>query len=172
MPLYRSRPGLQRTPMNEKSIHRLFQISIWLKGLHSLVEIIGGILIALISTGQVTSIVKTMTAEQLLRNPHDLIANYLLRSAAELSIATKTFAAFYLLSHGVVKLFLVVSLLRDKLWAYPASLVVLALFITYQIYRFTLTHSPALMVLTLFDLLVIWLILHEYRLIRLHLPRG
>jgi len=155
--------------MTEKSIHRLFEVSIWLKGLHSLIEIAGGILIALVSTSDITSFVKALTEDQLI--PNDLIANYLLRSASELSIATKSFAAFYLLSHGVVKVFLVAGLLRDKAWAYPASLVTLSLFIAYQIYRFTLTHSIALILLTLFDLLVIWLILHEYRLIRLHLPR-
>jgi uncharacterized membrane protein len=158
--------------VNEKSIHRLFTVSIWLKGLHSAIEIVGGILIALISTDQVMTIVRTLTAEQLLRNPDDAVANYLIRSASELSIATKSFAAYYLLSHGVVKLFLVVNLLRNKIWAYPASLAVMVLFITYQVYRYTLTHSVALLILTAFDLLVIWLILHEYRLIQKHYPQA
>jgi len=39
-------------------------------------------------------------------------------------------------------------------------------FIVYQIYRFTLTGSIALIALTVFDLIVIWLIWLEYRAVR------
>jgi uncharacterized membrane protein len=155
----------------EKNIHRLFEVSIWLKGAHSLLEIAGGILLASVSTSAITDFVTRVTADELLENPHDFIANYLLKTAMQLSVGTKLFAAFYLLSHGAVKLFVVIGLIRDKVWAYPTSLVVLGLFIGYQLYRFTLTHSVALLLLTLFDLIVIWLIVHEYRLIRHHLPR-
>ena len=90
--------------------------------------------------------------------------------AQSFSVQTQHFYAFYLLSHGIVKLALVVGLLMGRLWAYPASLAVMTLFIAYQLYRFTFTHSPGLIVLTVFDLVVIALIWHEYRLIRHHLP--
>ena len=158
--------------MNEKTIHRLFEWGIWLKGLHSLIEIVGGILIAAISTNAIVTFVTDLTADELMRNPDDVVANYLMQAAAQLSVAQKSFAAFYLLSHGVAKLFLVVGLIRNRLWAYPASLVVLALFIVYQIYRYTLTHAVGLLLLTVFDLVVIWLILHEYRVVRQHRPRA
>ena len=52
----------------------------------------------------------------------------------------------------MVKVLLVLGLLRGKLWSYPASLVALVLFIAYQIYRFSYTHSPGLIALTVFDL--------------------
>ncbi len=154
--------------MNEKNIHRLFEVGIWLKGAHSVIEIVGGILLAMISADAITQFVVNLTADELLKDPNDLIAGYLQKSALNFSVATKTFAAFYLLSHGVVKLLLVVALLRRKLWAYPASLVVLGLFILYQLYRYTLTHSLGLIALTVFDVVVIWLIWHEYRVIREH----
>ena len=95
---------------------------------------------------------------------------HLLRTAQGLSVSTKNFYVFYLLSHGVVKLFLVGALLKNKPWAYPASLAVLELFIAYQVYRFTYTQSMGLVVLTVFDLFVMCLVWHEYRLIRRHLP--
>lgn len=47
--------------------------------------------------------------------------------------------------------------------AYPASLVVMTLFIAYQVYRYTYTHGIGLIFLTLFDLVVMWLVWHEYR---------
>jgi uncharacterized membrane protein len=68
-----------------------------------------------------------------------------------------------------VKLLLVVGLLKNKLWSYPASFVVLGLFIAYQLYRFSYTHSVGLIVLTIFDVIVIGLICQEYSLVRRHL---
>jgi uncharacterized membrane protein len=65
---------------------------------------------------------------------------------------------------------LVIGLLMNRLWAYPASLAVLGLFIAYQLYRYSYTHGFGLIVLTVFDIFVIGLIWHEYRLIRRHLP--
>jgi uncharacterized membrane protein len=90
--------------------------------------------------------------------------------AQDFSVESKHFYAFYLLSHGLVKLLLVIGLLRGKFWSYPASLIVLGLFIVYQLYRFSFTHGIGLLLLTLFDVLVMVLIWHEYRLVRRHPP--
>jgi uncharacterized membrane protein len=85
------------------------------------------------------------------------------------SVAARHFYAFYLLDQGVVKLLLIVGLSHNRL----------VLFIAYQIYRFTLTHSAGLMALTLFDLAMMGLIWHEWRLVLRHrsvarreAPRG
>ena len=156
----------------EKRIHRAFQIGVFLKGGHAALELVGGVGLAFVSAGTITKLIVSLVQEELREDPHDIIANYLFTFAQQFSVKTQTFAAFYLLSHGVIKLILVAELLREKLWAYPASLVVLGVFIAYQAYRFTLTHSIGLIVLSMFDLLVIVLIWHEYRLVRRHLARG
>lgn len=156
--------------IQEKRIHEIFQLSILLKGAHALIECAGGLILALTSTQAIVALVNRYTQDELVQDPHDFIASHLLAWAQTFSVQTQHFYAFYLLSHGVVKVALVIGLLREKLWAYPASLAVLGLFIAYQLYRFTFTHSPGLIALTLFDLVVIALIWHEYRLIRHHLP--
>jgi len=56
------------------------------------------------------------------------------------------------------------------MWAYPASLAALGLFIVYQLYRFTDTHGIGLIVLTIFDLVVMVLIWQEYKVVRHHVP--
>ena len=76
------------------------------------------------------------------------------------------FFGFYLLSHGVVKLLLVAALLRGKHWAYPAALVTLTLLVAYQLYRYSYTHSPGLIALSAFDVIVLALIFAEYRGVR------
>ncbi len=156
--------------MQERRIHQIFEVSILLKGGHALIECLGGILLALVSNQAITNFVGRATQYELSEDPNDLVATYLLHWAQGFSIETRHFYAFYLLSHGVVKLFLVIGLLREKLWAYPASLIVLGLFIAYQIYRFTYTNSPALIALSIFDIVVMGLVWHEYRLVRHHLP--
>lgn len=153
--------------MNERRIHQIFELGVLLKGAHAAIECIGGLALAIIAPGTIAALVNTWTQDELIEEPNDFIATHLLAWAQGFSVATQHFYAFYLLSHGVVKLLLVVGLLRDKLWSYPWSLVALALFIAYQVYRFTYTHSAGLVALTVFDLVMMWLIWHEWRL-RLH----
>ena len=79
--------------------------------------------------------------DELIEDRHDWIATHLLEFARTFSVAEHHFYAFYLLSHGVVKAVLVVGLLREKLWAYPASFAVFGAFIAYQLYRYSFTHD-------------------------------
>lgn len=152
--------------MDERRIHRIFQLSILAKGLHALVECVGGIALWLIGNDTIVNLVDALTREELIEDPRDFLASHLLTWAQSFSVETRHFYAFYLFSHGAVKLLLVAGLLRNKLWAYPASLAVMGMFIAYQLYRFSYTHSWGLIALTVFDLVVIWLIWHEYRLVR------
>lgn len=152
--------------MNEHRIHQIFEVSLLLKGSHALIECIGGLALAFVSTGTIAALVNTLTQDELIEDPNDLIATHLLTLAQNFSVSSKHFYAFYLLSHGVVKVFLVIGLLKNKLWSYPASLIVLSLFIVYQLYRFFYTYSLGLIILTVFDLIIMVLIWHEYRLAR------
>ncbi len=155
--------------MDERRIHRIFQVSVILKGLHAVIECVGGIALYLISTSTIAHWANLVTQEELAEDPRDFVATHLLGAAQHLSVGTETFYAFYLLSHGLVKVLLVVGLLKEKLWAYPASLVVLAAFIAYQGYRYSYTHAIGLVVLTVFDIVIIVLVWHEWRILRRHL---
>jgi uncharacterized membrane protein len=156
--------------MREKSIHRIFEISVLLKGAHALIECLGGVALALVSSDYIRGLVDSLTQDELLEDPNDFLASHLLRLAQEFTVSAQHFYAFYLLSHGMVKVVLVVGLLRNNRWAYPASLVALSFFILYQLYRYSYTHGFGLILLTIFDVFVMWLIWHEYQLVRRHLP--
>jgi len=105
----------------------------------------------------------TVLHQELSEDPRDFIATHLVRAYHSFVSGGKHFASLYLLSHGVVKLVLVVALFWNKLWAYPLMIIMLAAFIFYQLYRFALTHSLVMVLLTLFDLVVIVLTWLEYR---------
>jgi uncharacterized membrane protein len=155
--------------MNERRIHQIFEISVLLKGAHALIECIGGLVLAFVSTSAIASLVNALTQEELIKDPNDFVARHLLSLAQDFTVSTQHFYAFYLLSHGLIKVFLVIGLLKNKLWAYPISLVILGLFIVYQLYRFSNTYGVGLIVLTVFDVIVMGLIWHEYRLVHRHL---
>src|SRR5260370_7349965 len=155
--------------MNERRVHQIFEISVLLKGAHALIECIGGLGLAFVTTNAIKGLVNALTQEELTEDPNDFVAGHLLSLAQDFTVSTQRFYAFYLLSHGVIKVFLVVGLLKNKPWAYPVSLVVLGLFIVYQLYRFSYTHGVGLIVLTAFHVTVIAFICHKYRLVRRHL---
>ena len=144
----------------------LFRTSVLLKGLDALLEIVGGIALWLISPSFIVRVTAILTQDEIAEDPRDFVANCLRHSAANLSVSGKHFMAIYLLSHGVVKMFAVVALLKNKLWGYPLSIVIFGGFIVYQIYRFTLTGGIGLIALTVFDLVVICLIWLEYRAVK------
>ncbi len=147
----------------EQRIHRVFQISLLLKAAHSVIEIAAGILLFAVSTDGILRIVNLLTQEELLEDPRDRIANYLLRTARNLSVDDKSSAAFFLLSHGVVKLFLIIAVLRGKPWAYPAFMLALGGLIAYQSYQLLHVTSIGLAGLTVLDAIVLMLTWHEYR---------
>jgi len=133
-----------------------------LKGIDAVIEIVASFAVLFVSKAFVLHLVTMITQGELAEDPKDLLANYLVRAAQLFSVDTQKFAFIYLLTHGLVKLFLVIGLLKKKAWAYPTSIILLGLFILYQLYRYAHTQSPLLMILTIFDLIVLWLVWKEY----------
>ena len=143
--------------------HHLFNISIIAKGIDGVLETIGGVLLFFISPKQIHSIIQRITQHELSKDHRDIIANYLLNSTTHLTKGTTSFAAMYLLWHGVVKIGLVAALMLKRKWAYPAAIAAFTIFLLYQIYRYSHTHSPELIVLSILDVFVIILTWLEYK---------
>jgi uncharacterized membrane protein len=157
--------------LDEHRIHLIFEATLFLKGAFAFFEIIGGILTYAIPQALIFTVVSTLTQRELVEDPRDFVANYLLHASQHLSIGTQHFAAIYLLSHGAIKLWLILGLLRERLWYYPTAIAVFGLFIVYQLYRFSFTHSAFLLFITALDVLVIILTWHEYGYLRRQLPQ-
>lgn len=154
------------TPREEVMLHDVFLVSIWIKGGVGLLQALSGALLLLVPQQVLTALVVRLTTPELSEEPHDLIANFLRTSALQWGAKTQLFASVYLIIHGVIKILLVAGLLRKKMWSYPVSMWVLGGFIAYQCYRYTLTHSVWLVLLTALDVVVVFLIFHEYRIRR------
>lgn len=155
----------------EKRIMLLFRIGVVVKTLQGLLEVIGAFILIFVNTNVIVRVIESMTRQELVEDPNDFFSKYLSQIAHSLSISNTTFAVFYLLSHGVIKLFLVIGLLKKKLWSYYAFIVCLIVFIIFQTYRYLHTFSISLLVFTLFDILFVWLTWHEAKMLKKHLKR-
>lgn len=152
--------------INEHLIHRFFQVSLWFKAVFAALEVLSGVATFFVSHSWLTSLVWRLTQGELQENPHDFVAIFLRHSLESLSVGGQHFAGIYLFAHGAVKLWLIIGLLRERLWYYPAAIAVFGAFIAYQALRFTHTHSPWLIALSLIDIVVIALTWHEWRFLR------
>jgi uncharacterized membrane protein len=151
------------TRLKDRLVHLFFTLGVWAKGIDGVLEIIGGVLLFFFGPAQIKSLVRSLTQHELSEDPHDLIANYLLNSVRQLTTGAELFAAVYLLWHGAVKVGLVTALLLRERWAYPVAIIAFALFLAYQLYRWSHTHSVELLVLSVLDIFVIVITWLEYR---------
>ncbi|AQQ48122.1 MULTISPECIES: DUF2127 domain-containing protein [Burkholderia cepacia complex] len=152
--------------LDEKKLHLIFDASLWIKAAFALSEVLAGVIAYFVKKQFLTTFVVWVTRNEFAEDPHDLVANILLHAIQHLSVGTQRFAALYLLAHGIVKLWLITGLLRQRLWYYPTSIGILGLFIAYQLYRFSFTHAGSLLLITMLDVAIIVLTLHEYRFLR------
>lgn len=143
-------------------LDRTFAIGIILKGLDGVLEVMGGLLLLIVSPGAIDRLSRALTQHELSEDPHDFLATHVLHAAGSLTSSSVRFGAAYLISHGVVKIVLVAALLRNKIWAYPWMIAFLIAFIAYQIYRMTVAFSIGLLALTVFDVFIAWLTYREY----------
>ncbi len=146
----------------ERRFRWAFDVGVWLKGVDGVLEVLAGAVLLLVSKGQIVHAVHWLLGTDLIENPHGFIAERMRHAAGDLSAHAHYFAGFYLVGHGLIKIGLVIGLLRDKRWAYPAAVIFLLLFIVYQVYRLTQVPTILLAVLTAVDAVVIALIIHEW----------
>ncbi len=149
--------------IEEKNVYELFLISVLAKGAISVVEVVAGMALFFIPPATIIALATFF----LTFLPDGHITTALMSEVATYTSGTVTFVALYLLSRGLIKVFLIAALLRNLLWAYPASLFVLALFVLYQLYQLDIDKSLIILAITVFDLIVMYFIWREWRIVKL-----
>ena len=112
----------------EEVLHELFDVGLLLRGIHAALEIITGLFAMFISPHFILRIVTKITQGELVEDPRDHFTEWLINLAHSFGGGTKQFVAFYLLSHGIINIVLVLGLFKKKMWAYHISFVVLTVF--------------------------------------------
>lgn len=124
--------------LTQKYWHQLFQYSLFVKGFLGFWEIILGSIL-LYTSGPFAQLIPQ-----------------------QFSSGIKLFVGFYVLTHGILNVFLAIQLYRNKYWAYVVAIITMIVLVLYQIYRIGAHHSIVLVMVTLFDILFIALTWHEY----------
>lgn len=141
-------------------IDKIFDVGVLLKAVFGVFEVLGGILLAVSGKLVLNNFIIDLAQQEISEDPNDLIANFLINTSNNFYYNAHIFAIVYLIAHGVINIFLTVSLLKNRIWAYPWAIILFGVFIIYQFYRFFHTFSLSLLFLTMFDIfivLVIWL---------------
>ncbi len=144
-------------------LDRTFEIGIILKGLDGVIELAGAVLVAFVPAHVIIRFATHLTERQLSKDPHSFIAGHILQYTNELVGQGKWFATFFLLTHGLIKIVLVFGLLRSLPWAYPFAFVTLGSFTIYQFWLIATHPTVGIILLTLFDMFIIWLTWREYQ---------
>lgn len=157
-------PQEQRT---DHTIYELFKWSILLKGLISLGEVLTGTVLLLIPEHYIVSLVQSVGVwlSGYADNP---ITLKIVAELAAFSAGSALFVALYLLSRGLIKCALIWALLKNILWAYPASLLVLGALLMYQAYEIALKGSIFVIAISLFDIIVMYFIWREWSIVKRH----
>lgn len=143
--------------------HISFEIALILKAINGLIEIIGGVLLVFVNSNYLNRIISYLAQGELTEDPKDFIANTIIQLSRDFSDSTLRFGIVYLISHGLIKLLLVVLLWKRKIWAYPLTIIFLTVFIAYQAYRYTTNASVMMILLSVLDVVVIILTFIEYQ---------
>ncbi len=147
-------------------MHKFFTISILLKGLNGVFEVVVGAITFFVPQKTVIFLVDLLTRRELLQDPADGVAVYLVHAVQNYSADVQLFIALYLCIHGILKIFLVFSLFQRRIWAYPTAMIVFSLFFVYQMYEYIHRPHISLIIISIIDVIVIILTYLEYRTMR------
>lgn len=143
---------------------KIFRLAMGWKILYGVAKISLALILLKWATVDSSGLFYRLMEHEIIEDPNDLLIRFISPFIAHLSVSTTTFAAFYLLFWGLVDdIFLSVNILRDKLWAFPTALTLIALFVPYEIYRFFHTHSFVLIYIMALDITIFWIIATEYK---------
>lgn len=140
-----------------------FKLVAVLKGADGLAQVLGALLLALVSPAVITGVANAVLTRDLIGDADGTLAHHVARAAHHFDDSgTRIFVIGLLLAHGLVKLVLVVAMLRGKAAAFPLAMVAMTAFIVFECARAVRTGSLALPVLAAFDLLVLVMVVREF----------
>lgn len=147
----------------DRLAHRLFLATLLAKGSLGVIQLAAAVAIHFRTTERLPALAQWLFGAELAEDPNDFLARHIMTLAGTVPKTDMTFYTVYFAAHGLLHVGVVSALLVDAMWAYPASVLVLAAFVLYQILEWIHVGGPMLLVLSLIDLAVIYLTLREWR---------
>ena len=104
-----------------------------------------------------------LVQNELAENPNDYVALKILQFAGSAPATGTTFYTTYFAAHGLLHIVVVAALMSGVRWANHAAVIMLALFVIYQMFEWMSVGGYMLILLTVIDLAVIYLTVREHR---------
>jgi len=138
----------------------LFKFGLVVKGVDSIFEVIGGIMLTMPT--KIARYLAVLSQHELYRH-HEVLSGRIDKLADTITVHAHIGAAIYLMVHGLSKLILILAIMKGKRWGYVGLIVVLSIFTGIEMWQGVFKHEWVTGVLGIFDLVVVLLILKEYR---------
>lgn len=144
--------------------HLAYLITIGIKGFDGALETIFGLIVLFVGKTRLYAYAIHITAPEITGHPVTHAGHMIRHNADTLMQASAAFVITYLLIHGILKLGIAISLIRERsLWIFPVSAVILTGFVIFMLYKLALHRSGWLLAFAIFDLVTIALVLNEWR---------
>lgn len=151
------------TGRSAKFAHRFFILTILAKGSLGLVQLATSAAISMGLTDRLPRLAQSIIAAELAEDPNDFLAARIMQFVRTLPETDMTFYAYYFGAHGLLHVVVAAALLSGTIWAYPATIAVLSIFVLYQSLEWLAVGGTMLLVLSTIDLLVIFLTWLEWK---------
>ena len=146
----------------ERYWHIFFIISLWFKLFSGIFELGGAGFVAMLNNNQIEKMTSYLSERILGTGIKDIVYLQIVYFLNSFDNRLRMFVVIYLLIHAIVKIVLVICIFKKKIWAYKWMIIVLFIFIFYQVYEMINKFSMGLLILTIIDIFVIILTRHEY----------
>ncbi len=142
--------------------HKIFRLSLYIKGIYGLLETIAGVMLLFASSATISRIVEAIFGRELVSDPDDVMANFFMNAARNMSLHVHQLISVIMIVHGILSIGIMLALMKKKLWVFPVVSSLLALTIIYQIYEFVFNHSIILLIITFVDIAIFALLGQEF----------
>jgi uncharacterized membrane protein len=148
--------------------NKLFTFGMWWRIAYGFLRIIFGLALLRVVGLPLVSVITSLMGHELVEDPSDILYAFASHALGQHPVYISYFLAIYFIFWGVLDVVLSYNLLKDKIWAFSSSLILIGGFIMYELFRFSHTHSFILLYIICLDVAIFWLIKREYKKLQLH----
>jgi uncharacterized membrane protein len=154
------------TSITPNHLSILFRFSMWWRIAYGSVRLVVGVALLQYIGTPISDLLLSVMQHEVTQDVTDALFQFFYHLIEDHSFTVTYFIALYLIFWGLVDIVLSLCLLWHKLWAFSTTMVLIALFILYSVYRFTHTHSLILLSIIFIDIVILYLISIEYKKLR------
>lgn len=154
-----------------KLVDTSFSIMLYLKTLFAVGQVVAGVLLYYFKPTQIKHLLFLLTEGEVHGGIHGFISAHFLKISSYINDSASHLAAIYLLIHGGIKLVALILLHKEKLFAYPLSILVFVGFIIFQLREYFSSYSILMIFLCVFDVIMIILTWLEYQKMKLNFSK-